>query len=313
VDPLYGFVQFEFTHAIGPAAGRYVAANPNSLDEDGAAPRSDDVSRRQALAGATMIAGTADVLAVTIVGARAGRPKLRRRATPADAQIGGDDVPLLLATFIRGTEPLRDAAEGATMLKRVSGSEELQQSIVADGLRVLNQAISAYRAGARDPYVTEVAQRDARHVRIGYGTREQVAEGRWQEAIVLPPELSKKPSREERLVPAEVTAGVLSGRATVLEGETVLLRAYADLDHRRDRAAALQVRAAIHLLEVELAEREAIDVTRVDFEELASTADGLVARTSAPGGDQAAVEELEGLIEILERGVERWRFAGADA
>jgi hypothetical protein len=312
VEQLFGFVQFEFTHAIGPHAGRYVVANPGSVDEHGAAPRSGDVRRAQALAGVTMTAGTADVLAITIVKARAARPKLRRRATPADAQSGGDDVPLLLATFVRGTEPM-DNAQALAFVRRAAESEELQEALVTDGLTVLNRAIAAYRAGARDPYVTEVARRDARRVRVGCGTSEQVADGRWEEAITLPPELAPKPSREERLAPSEVTASVLSGRGAVFEAETVLLRAYADLDHGRDRAAALQVRAAIHLLEIELAEHEATAVSRLELDELAATADAVVTRVSQTGGDPRAAEELEELIARLERGVERWRFAGAES
>jgi organic radical activating enzyme len=99
----------------------------------------------------------------------------------------------------------------------------------------------------------------------------------------------------------------------VFEAETVLLRAYADLDHGRDRAAALQVRAAIHLLEIELAEHEATAVSRLELDELAATADAVVTRVSQTGGDPRAAEELEELIARLERGVERWRFAGAES
>jgi hypothetical protein len=294
---LFAFVQFEFTHAIGPHAGRYVVANARLLDANGAAPRADDLPRKKALAGATMSPGTADVLAITVVGAPTSRRRLlRRRPTPAEQEAGGVEVPVLLATFIRGTEPLA-APEAAAMLQRIAASEELQEAIVADGLRALNDAIVAYRAGARDPYVTEVARRDARAVRIGYGDDEQVAEGRWSDAIVLPPELGRKPSREERLAPSEVTAKVLSGRGDVLDGETVLLRAYADLDHHRDRAAALQLRAAVELLEAELGERGAIAATRLDFAALAADA----AAASAP-------EQLEDVIAKLERGIERWRF-----
>jgi hypothetical protein len=295
---LFAFVQFEFTHAIGPSAGRYVVANPNALDERGAAQRSDNVKRAQALAGATMTPHTADVLAITVVGGRTSRWKLRRRATPADEPAGTEEVPVLLATFVRGTEALDGDDEAASMLRRIAGSEELQEDIVADGLSALNKAIVAYRAGARDPYVTEVARRDARAVRIGYGTDEQVAEGRWEDAIVLPPELGRKPSRAERLAPAEVTANVLSGRGAVLDGETLMLRAYADLDHHRDRAAALQARAAVHLLELELGERDGLEVSRLDFAALARSADA--AKTA---------DDVEAVVAELERGIERWRFA----
>lgn len=304
-------VQFEFTHAIGPHAGRYVVAHPSSVDADGAALRSDELSRRQLLSGQTMAAGTADVLALTVVAAAApaaARPgRIRRRSREADVAAGPADVPLMLATFIRATEPMAEA-EADALLLRIAEDDDAQQVWIADGLRVLNRAIRAYRAGSRDPYVTEVAQRDARFTRLGYGTTESLPDGRFTRAAILPPPVGVKPTREERLQPAETTADVLAGRTTILEGEDLLLRAYTDLDHGRTRAAALQVRAAVHLLELEFAAVEGGGALRADFESLAARADQLVAGVAVgPLGDADRVE-LEALLDNLERAIELWRY-----
>lgn len=301
-------VQFEFTHAIGPHAGRYVVAHPMSVDATGAALRSSELGRRERLTGVTMGSGTADVLAITVVSAPARRQKLRRRAREAERGDGPADVPLLLATFIRGTEQL-DADEADTRLVAIAQDEDEQQRWVADGLAVLNTAIRAYRAGSRDPYVTEVAQRDARAVRIGYGTTEHLPSGTFTRAAVLPPPIGLKPSREERLVPSETTADVLAGRISVMEAEDLLLRTYMDLDHGRTRAAALQLRAALHLLELELAETPGAASAGLDFEVLAQEADGLVGRV---GGGALGVEQvgaLEDLLRRVEHAIELWRYS----
>ena len=183
VSSRFMFVQFEFTHAIGPSAGRYVVSGP-----DGAAQPADELDRRARLTGVTMQAATADVLAITVVpAAPARRQPLRRRARAADPDEPAAEVPLLLVTFIRGTAPLAGKREADAILRALANDEEAQQAWVADGLAVVNRAIRAYRAGAGDPYVTEVAQRDARAVRIGYGSTDDVPSGRFDRAVRLPP------------------------------------------------------------------------------------------------------------------------------
>ncbi|WP_354698848.1 hypothetical protein DSM112329_04546 [Paraconexibacter sp. AEG42_29] len=299
-------VQFEFTHAIGPHAGRYIVAHPSSVDSTGAALRSDALTRRQQLSGQTMQKGTADVLAISVDVAPARIPKLRRKAKEAEVDSGPAEVPLLLATFIRGTRPLDRKVADAELLE-LSVDEDAQQAWVAEGLLVLNRAIRAYRAGSRDPYVREVAQRDSRTTRIGYGTTESLPNGKFTRAAVLPLPLGLKASREERLAPSETTANVLAGRASVLEGEDLLLRAYTDLDHGRTRAAALQVRAAVHLLELELRDLDGGNIG-VDFDELANDTDRIVAAIAGGPLEHEQVVEVEAIVERIEHAIELWRF-----
>lgn len=307
---LFGFVQFEFTHAIGPHAGRYVVAHDDHLDADGAARRLDDPTRREQLTGVTMRPGGADVLAVTVLaGTPARAPRLRRRAKEAPAEAdGAPEVPLLRASYVRAADPLGDRAAADAVLDAIAAEEDHQLDWVDDGLAVVNRAIRAYRAGARDPYVTEVARRDARVVRIGYGTTEEVADGRWTRAIVLPPAVGAKASREERLAPSETTADVLARRGSVLEAEDVLLRAWVDLDHGRLRAAALQVQAAARLLAVELA---GIADERTDLDALRDRADDV--GDEALADDPPSAGTVEEVLVALERAVERWRYAGVEA
>jgi hypothetical protein len=299
--PRFAFVQFEFTHAIGPHAGSYVVVNEAHADEHGAALRSDDLPTRETLVGVTMKPGTADVLAITVLSAAPVRKGLRRRARDErSSEVEGSEVPLLLATFVRATEPFDDEAAAARMLDAVAASEDRQDELVRESLEVLNRAVRAYRAGARDPYVTEVGRRDARRVRVGYGTSDDVTAGAWDRAIVLPPPAGASAQREERLAPTQTTADVLSGRTTLLEAEDVLLRAYIDLDHDRLRAAAVQVRGAVELLRVELGAGDGAATAELD-----ALAERGVAADS--------VDELESRVgdvaDVIERRRAPMRFA----
>ena len=91
------------------------------------------------------------------------------------------------------------------------------------------------------------ARSRARHAlvtRVGYGTGEEVAEGRWTAARELPPERAGM-RREAALRPQERFAALLAGRDVALAAELLALRARLDLDHGRAREAALQLDAAL--------------------------------------------------------------------
>ena len=319
------FIQFEFTHALGPHAARYVvdsrvlpdaSAVPSSIDArngDGHAPRDLALdARNQQLAGVSRGIGSSDVLVVGVVAAPAGQARLLRKARQAERQAPPAEVPLSLVTFVKGTEPLSSQREAARRLAAIRISESEQERRVREGLGVLNLAIRAYRTGAPDPYAMEVARRDARRVRIGYGTTEEVQNGLWQDAVELPPPLRSRPKRIERLRPSEAVAVVLSGEAEVLEAEDLLLRALVDLDQGRTRAAAYQAAAALSLLPLELRSRPSAN--RIDLESLAEPAQRAeeLAGLAAAGPLEAAdVRELESIIEGVEDLLDAWRYERA--
>jgi len=294
VGLLFEFVQFEFTHGVGPPAGRYIVHN------DDAATAAKPAPGRRPVTGVTRGVGEADVLVIGVVGAPAGRPRLRRKAREAADGAAPADVPLLLATFVAGSTPISSANEAHAALEKVRASEERQELWVDEGLRVLNVAIRAYRAGAHDPYAIEVSARDARRVRIGFGTADDVQHGRWREALELPEPLTPRSDRFERLRPSEAVATVLSGRGRVLEGEDVILRALVDLDHGRTRAAAHQASAAMRLFEHEL--------DHPKLAGLAERAEQLAGHATRGPLDDAQVEDLERLIASIDDIVDAWRY-----
>jgi hypothetical protein len=296
---LFEFVQFEFTHALGPPAGRYI------VESDGARAADEPVAGRPVVTGTTRGVGEADVLVIGVVPAPASRPRLRRRARHAPVEPMPAEVPLLLATFIAGSAPIASEQEARAALDGVRESAERQELWIEEGLRVLNIAIRAYRAGAHDPYAIEVGRRDARRVRIGFGTAEDVQNGRWREALEPAPAVRERSGRIERLRPSEAVATVLSGRGRVLEGEDVMLRALVDLDHGRTRAAAFQVRAAMTLLADELGKPS-------ELAELCERADALAAAAVTGPLAEDRVGELERLIGAADDVVDAWRYDAAE-
>jgi hypothetical protein len=258
--------------------------------------------------GETKAVGVADVLVVGVVPARPTVPRIRRKARDAESDAQPADVPLALVTFVKGTEPIDDDREAARRFGLIRGSEEEQQRRVDEGLHILNTAIRAYRAGARDPYAIEVDRRDMRRVRIGYGTTDEVQEGAWRAAFELPPPLRVRTKRVERLRPSEAVAAVLSGRGRVLQAEDVILRALVDLDQGRTRAAAHQVRAAMTLFLDELGAEAPTGRRRPMLDTLAEKAEELAATASAAELDSAQVQELEGVIDAMDDLVDAWRY-----
>jgi hypothetical protein len=296
VSLLFSFVQFEFTHSLGPHAGRYVVASNEPVATASPDPALD--ARNEQLAGTRHGAGSSDVLVIGVVGAPAAGRRLLRRARQVEPDAPPAEVPLSVATFVKGTQPLPNLGEAQSQLEEERFSEQRQQRWVDEGLRVLNVAIRGHRTGAPDPYAVEVTQRDARRIRIGFGTTEQVQNGLWQQAFELPPPVLPRSRRIERLRPAEAVAAVLSGNNEVLEGEDLLSRALIDLDHSRTRAAAFGVAAAVRLLASELGSQPAPELE--SLHQRAELAERLAGAAAGGPLDATQVRELESLIAALE-------------
>ncbi len=150
-------------------------------------------------------------------------------------------------------------------------------------------------------------------VRIGYGSGEETADGRYsaaREVDVWASGASRRRRREEDLRPQERVAAVLGGRERIDVCETLLLRARADFDAGREREAALQLRVGLEALLAELASAVADPGHEKDFAAL---------RARRPEAGEAANQALQGdldahgatvvreLLELSERIVRRRR------
>jgi hypothetical protein len=121
---------------------------------------------------------------------------------------------------------------------------------VADALRELNALLRAHRAAAADPYAREIARWHPNVVRVGYGSGEKVAEGRFDAAYEVPEPAAR--ANAEGLAPTERLAAILSGSDRALVSEELVLRARLDLEAGHAREAALQARVALEALLAEL-------------------------------------------------------------
>lgn len=230
---LLPFVQFEFTHALGPGAGRYVVAN---VAPDG---RTQPGPEREL-----------DVLVLDVAAAAPTHPRGLRRSNrmvkPADPL----DVPVMVATHVR-VAGHGDANAVREEVEDCKASPERQGKWIGEALTVLNQAIRAHRAACADPYFSEVMPGDPRAVRIGYGSPRDVGSTGWTHAFSASASATRL-GHYEKNAPAEVVAAMLGGYHMVLDTDELLLRALLDLDQGRRDCAALQLHAAARMLESEL-------------------------------------------------------------
>ena len=224
----FRFVQFEFAFPLGPADGRYLTRAETDAEPE-------------------------HIVVVQTTGAPP-RPLIgKRRMRKAEDGEGPVPVPVVRATVV-WAQPFESDEGAAEWLDRMRRDRDGLEAEAEAGAAELNRLLRAHRAAAADPAARDVAPAGANAVRIGYGSGDQVAEGRFAEAYDLPPEddASRPRRRAAALAPDERLAAILGGRDEVLACEELVLRARADLDARRPREAALQARIALEALLAEL-------------------------------------------------------------
>ena len=224
-DSPFPFVQFEFGFPLGPDDGRYLRRAPGGGGEP-----------ERVIVLSTLGAPQRRLL-------RGGRKKPQA----VDTAESPSPVPTARATLIH-PRPLESAEAGEQWLERLRRDLDALNAEVDDGLRELNSILRAHRAAAADPYVREVGRSVANAVRVGFGSGDSVADGRYAAAYELPEAIRKDGRRAEAMAPLERLAGVLSGTEEVGVAEELVLRARLDIDAERPREAALQARIALEAL-----------------------------------------------------------------
>lgn len=142
-------------------------------------------------------------------------------------------------------------AEAEAWLRELSDDLETADEVVDEALAVVNRALHAHRVATLDANAGGVSQQLALTTRVGYGTGDELADGRWTAASELPPAPGPR-RRAEALRPQERMAAELGRRELPDACETLLLRARADLDAGRLREAALQLRVGLEALLAEV-------------------------------------------------------------
>jgi hypothetical protein len=225
----FRFTQLEFGFLLGPPDGRYlVRGGPDGEPQSVIALKTLAAPERRALGG--------------------------RRARKV-SQAGPEPVPTSRATMITAaafTSPL----EAEAWLGALRRERDALVSEARLGCAELNRMLRAHRAAAADPWAApEVSPAHALVVRVGYGSGDLVAEGRFDDALELPRTEAGALSRGRRgdvVDPGQRLAAILSGRDELLACEDLILRARADVDAHRPREAALQARIALEAVLAEL-------------------------------------------------------------
>jgi hypothetical protein len=208
-------------------------------------------------------------------------------------------------TVVRGS-PFADDSGARTWLKSCHDPGVADEE-VGEALRLLNRAIRAHRVAAGDPYAGDVGRAGARRIRIGYGSGDELVEGRSRSAYELPTATGRR-SRRRMLAPEEQVAAILGGRRAVHPSEELLLRARLDLEQARSREAAIQAGAARAALAAELgdaATEEARSTVERHSEFLDAAGQAALVRALEP--DETA--QLEQTLAELERVARRRRHA----
>jgi hypothetical protein len=182
----------------------------------------------------------------------ASRPRRGRRRPRAVEPGEPQPVPVTVVT-VTG-ERIDSAEEGSAWLKAVTRDRRRGADSVRGATRIVNRAVGAARAAAHDPLVQEVGASRALAIRLGHGTGEELAEGRWTEAVELP---ESRRGRLDDVEPQSRIAAVLAGRDRVHPAETLMLRARLDAEQGRAEEALYGIRAAEAALEEVPAERGA--------------------------------------------------------
>jgi hypothetical protein len=192
----------------------------------------------------------------------ASRPPRRGRRRPRAVEPGeAQSVPVTVVT-ITGHR-IDSAQEGSAWLKAVTRDRQRGADAVKAATRIVNRALGAARAGAQDPLVQEIGASRALAIRLGHGTGDELAEGRWTEAIELP---QPRAGRLDDVGAQSRVAAVLAERDRVHPAETLLLRARLDAEQGRADEARYGLRAARAALEEQPS--EGASKLREQFEKL---------------------------------------------
>jgi hypothetical protein len=277
---LFGFAQLDFAGTLALADGRYVVR-----DNEG----------EHVLVLQTLSALPA--------------PRRKRRARVAVRDSAPTYLPLSRATIIPADAHFDGEGEASRWLEQAIGAEDAIDRVFDQAVRLLNRALHASAVASGEPAAQEVSLRRAARARLGFGSGEEVAEGAFTHAHEVDPRTGASPRRRraEELRPQERVAAVLGGRERIDLCETLILRARADLVAGRDREAALQLRAGLGALLVELAGAVDDPGHETDMAALESRRDeALEAADAALRGDLdwgqlSSVRDLVGLCERVLR------------
>jgi hypothetical protein len=246
------------------------------------------------------------VLVLRTLGAPERRRLRGRRPQKVDPAPEPTPVVTARATLIDAV-PLDGARAAEAWLKAADG-----EALAEEAVRRLNRVVHLHRVAIAEATVREVSRELALAVRVGYGSGEDVADGRYAAALELPAPRAAARRRTAVLRPQERLAALLSGRDVALACEELVLRARADLEGGRAREAALSLRPALEAALAELepwAERGDLRTRLAELAHLRPEAVGTYDRALEGGLDEAETARVDRVLGRVEAAL-RARTAG---
>ncbi len=237
------------------------------------------------------------VLVLGTLGAPERRLMGGRRGRSLD-QAEPEPVPTSRATVVR-PEAFASDDEARAWLAEVRGERERADEELERAAALLNRALHAHRVAAADAHPRDVSTEQALAIRIGFGSGEEAAAGRFAEAWELPRE--RKRTRRTMEAPDERFAAILGGRERALACEELVLRARGDLDAGRTREGALEARVALEALLAELPDAEGL---HADRETVGQAANAALRGPLDPG----VAAELSSAVGRMEHALKRRRL-----
>lgn len=242
-------------------------------------------------------------------------PARRRRRRPRKAVANESPVRVEIAvvTVIRADQPLVGETEAGEWLGRI-GEPDFTGELLDDAISTLDRARAADAASAGFPFGTPTAIGSVLAGRIGYGEGDQVASGRYLEALEVDARGGTGEKRRQRLAPAGSlarTAAILGSRETAAACEVLIPRVRLDLESGNDAAARLAIAAATGATISELEFAIEDEGHEQDLDRLEGLLPDLTAvseraeQGSAEPDDRKLVEET---LEVAERVIRRRRI-----
>jgi hypothetical protein len=110
-----------------------------------------------------------------------------RRAKPKDSDPESEAgrLPVSTLTAIR-PEPLGDREAAGAWLESVRADDEAIKAELEDALTLINRALHAQRTSTLDAHLADLSPDRALVVRIGFGTGDELSDGRYTTAIDVP-------------------------------------------------------------------------------------------------------------------------------
>ncbi len=241
-------------------------------------------------------------------------PARRRRRRPRRAVESSPPVTVsvAVATVILTDQPFEGEAAAESWLGQLDSA--LTGELIDDALATLDRARAAHAAAAGVPFGTPSEADSIVAARIGCGEGDQVASGRFLQALEVDARGGTGQNRRAHLAQAGSlarTAAILAGREPAAACEVLVPRVTLDLATGNEIAARVAAEAAVGatIAELEFAvddEGHERDLDRL--EELLPALAGISERARRGHADDGDLERVEEAVEVAERVIRRRRI-----